>query len=267
LGFEPDALQVMTSYCFTHGSNSFEAMHDFAQKLYSEGIVAKNDVESYLEAQNAQDALLKSILSACGYTRKIIDFDRQCLANWKKWGFNDDMITEASHRSAGAKNPISYMNAILASWKQDGIFTPSQIPITEPKQGTNSTAKPKPASTTIDKATIERHYSELRRTAEEKAEKVERTALADVTYAELRKKINTLSIQLAFAEIRDKSLADKLTVEIAGLEKQSDLRLTTLGIDKEELKPQYACKICGDTGYDKDGKQCTCLKKFLHSQE
>jgi DNA replication protein DnaD len=263
-GFEPNALQTVANYCFTHGNNSFEGMNDFVHKLYSEGIVTETDVQHYLEAQNAQDALLKSILAECGYTRKIIDFDRQCLENWQKWGFGDEMMQEAAKRSAGAKNPISYMNAILASWKQEGIFSPDKIPVMEPKQ--TPAVKKQPATPTIDKATIERHYSELRRTAEERADKVERTAYADATYAELRKKINSLSIQLAFAEIKDRDLAQKISVEMTALEKQSDERLKKLGIDKEQLTPQYSCKICGDTGYDKNGKQCECLKRFLHDK-
>jgi DNA replication protein DnaD len=260
LGFESEALKSVASYCFTHNANSFEAMNDFVQKLYSDGIVTKENVEEYLEEQTERDKILKNILSTCGYSRKVIDFDRQCLTNWQKWGFSNDMLYEAAKRSSGAKNPLSYMNAILSDWKQQNIFTLSAIP----SQESNSSRNNKP---TIDKAAIERHYAELRRQAEEKAEKMEQQAMTDKTYASITKKLNSLSIQLAFAEVRNPEQAKAIAEEIRSLEEQSKERLQALHIDKSQFKPQYQCKICNDTGYDKFGKQCDCLKRFLKNQE
>jgi DNA replication protein DnaD len=258
-GFEADVLKMVAAYSFTHGQNSFEGMNDFIETLYKNGIVAKEAVEEYLDELTAKDRLLKTILSTCGYTRKIIDFDRQSLTSWQNWGFGEDMILEAAKRSVGTKNPLSYMNAILSSWKQLGIFDRKDIPTLDQKP----TAKVQPTSPTLDKAAIERHYAELRQRAEVVAERNERRALADTTYADLNKKLNSLSIQLAYAEVRDKQEAANLSEQIGVLEQRIAERLVVLGLTKESLSPQYACKICGDTGYDKNGKQCACLKKYL----
>jgi DNA replication protein DnaD len=57
-----------------------------------------------------------------GISRKPNSWDRENLANWRKWNFSDEMILEAAKRSAGISNPIPYMNAILSRWKNSGIY-------------------------------------------------------------------------------------------------------------------------------------------------
>ena len=47
------------------------------------------------------------------------------------------------------------------------------------------------------------------------------------------------------------------------LETEGEKRLKELKIDKADFTPRYLCKICGDTGYDKNGKPCGCMKKFI----
>ena len=153
---------------------------------------------------------------------------------------------------------MAYINGILSSWKKDGIFEPSRIASTS-----------SPASVTANKsdeslhAQIEQHYYDLRHAAEERAEKAVATATADEIYGKIRKEIGELSIQLAFAEINDPEKAEKLTQRLNELETEGEKRLKELKIDKADFTPRYLCKICGDTGYDKNGKPCGCMKKFI----
>ncbi len=258
LGYTFECLERVSSYCFKNDRKSFEDMDGFIKTLYESGIVSDGSVIEYIEKRNADDKLLKALLTACGLTRKIIPWDKNSLENWRRWNFSDEMLFEAAKLSAGKANPMAYINGILSSWKKDGIFEPSRIASTS-----------SPASVTANKsdeslhAQIEQHYYDLRHAAEERAEKAVATATADEIYGKIRKEIGELSIQLAFAEINDPEKAEKLTQRLNELETEGEKRLKELKIDKADFTPRYLCKICGDTGYDKNGKPCGCMKKFI----
>ena len=251
-GFEGDTLKIIADYCFMQGKNSFEAMNDFVQSLYEDGIITEKAVSERLTAIAADDKTIKNILKTCGMTRKIIDPDRQYLKRWKSWNFSDEMLFKAAETAQGKSNPLAYMNAVLSSWKSQGITAPEGVAQSGEAFGGES-----------KKAIIERHYYDLRAEAAKRAEKMQAKAMKDEQYSLARKKLNTLSIQLAFAEVSDEQLAKKISDEIALLEKQADERLTALGISKADLLPRYKCEKCKDTGYDSHGRQCECLQKFI----
>ena len=255
-GFELQTLKTIASYCFMHGRKSFEDMDDFVKQLSSQGIITEKAVNSYIEQRNAEEEFIKTVLSLCGLTRRIIPSDSEFLSRWRAWGFSDDMIKCAAELSCGKNNPLAYMNGVLSSWKAAGTFTPDKIESvvrTPTAQGEKS----------IDRSVIERHYAELREIAENRAEQIHRRALDDKTYGDLHKKINALNIKLAFAEAKSEGNANEIEEQIADAEKLADERLAELGIDKEDFRPHYKCRICGDTGYDSQGKPCKCLKEFI----
>ncbi len=256
-GYSFECMKTVAMYCFKHNMKSFEDMHEFINKLYNDGIVTDTGVNEYIGKLNAQDGFIKNILNLCGLTRKVIAWDRESLKRWKSWDFSDEMILEAAKLSAGKSNPTAYMNGILSTWKSEGTFTPDKIQSLSVKAATTDT--------TISRAEIERHYHNLRHAAEDAAEKALNRALSDDIYGKIYRDLNELSIQLAFAELRNPNAADELTKRIGGLEIQGDKRLKELGIDKTNFTPRYSCKICNDTGYDQNGKPCTCMKKFIAS--
>ena len=252
-GFSFKALKQVAEYCFKNGKKSFEDMNDFVRSLYNSGIVSDGSVEDYLNKLRAQDIFIKKILSECGLTRKVIEWDRVSLEKWRSWNFPDEMILEAARLSANKSNPTSYLSSVLSSWKAEGKFTLDSV----------QTAAPSAAATS--KADIERHYAALRHLAEDKAEKTLNTALADDIYGSIRKQLSELTISLAFAEVKSPSEAESISKQIKKLEADGDKRLSELSIDKADFKPHYSCKICNDTGYDKNGSPCSCMKKFISS--
>ncbi len=254
-GYSLESLRAIAAYCFRNGMNSFENMGAFIVSLLKDGIVDDGGVNDRLKTLESDDALIRDLLSACGLSRKIIAWDRENLSRWREWGFGRDMLTKAAALSSGKNNPMAYMNGILSAWKASGIFSADAIP------SSNEALKTK----NWDKAAIESHYSELRHAAEERAEKVLALALSDGKYAEIHKKLNSLAIKLAFAEVKDEEQAESISSEISKLEKLGDERLAFLGIDKSSFAPRYNCRICNDTGYDKNGQPCICLKKLIGS--
>lgn len=251
LGFNLNCLKKIADYCFKNGRKSFEDMHEFVSKLYDGGIVSDGSVDEYIEKTKIRDNFIKTILSACGLTRKVIDFDRISYEKWKSWNFSDEMILEAARLSENKLNPVSYINGILSAWKNEGKFTPDAV---------SSSVRPKGQAT---KADIERHYYNLRHTAEDNAEKALNSALADSEYANIRRQLNELAISLAFAEVKDSNEAEIISKQIKKLETDENKRLKELCIDKSDFIPRYSCTICNDTGYTKDGSPCECMKKFI----
>ena len=261
-GFTFDSLKTLSSYCFRNGKNSFEDMNEFVRKLYDEGIVADISVNGYIKEKAEEDKIIKEILSVCGLTRKIIEWDRQSLSRWRSWNFTDEMLFEAAKLSSGKSNPMAYMNGILSAWKTEGIFSADKIAAQTP-----TAVKTAAPASRDGRAEIERHYYELRHAAEDRAEKALAKATADSVYNGIRKELNDLAIKLAFAEIRDKNLAKELSESIEELENKADKRLKELNIDKSEFTPSYSCPICNDTGYDKFGNPCECMDRFIKSMK
>lgn len=128
LGFTANTLKLVASYCFLSGKNNFDLMNDFVANLYNEAYVDEASVEKLLDELAEDDKFIKKVLSACGLTRKIISYDRQALARWRNWGFNDVMILKAAELSCGKNNPVAAMNYLLSQWKNGGIFTVDSIP-------------------------------------------------------------------------------------------------------------------------------------------
>ena len=127
-GFSGEALQKIANYCFLSGKNTFDGMNDFIQNLYKQAFVDDDSVNGLLTELAKDDKFIKSVLAACGLTRKIIPYDRQALSRWRDWGFNESMILKAAELSATKNNPVAAMNYLLSTWKNSGIFTIEQIP-------------------------------------------------------------------------------------------------------------------------------------------
>lgn len=251
-GFETDTLLLIADYCFIQGRNSFEKMNDYVHSLCDEGIITQDAVKAKLESIAAEDKLIKNILTKCGLSRRVIEHDRQSLRRWREWGFSDSMLFNAADSSLGKNNPIAYMNAVLSSWKNEGIKTENDLP----DRGNIRTGE-------SSKALIERHYYDLRAAAKARADKALASAMKDPAYADIKKQLDSLSIKLAFAEVSDEAKAAQISARIKELQEKGDERLNALGISKADFVPRYKCKLCNDTGYDKDGKQCECLKRFI----
>lgn len=127
-GFSGEALKKIANYCFLSGRNSFDAMNDFTENLYRDAFVDDDSINHLLEQLAEDDKFIKSILNACGLTRKIIPYDRQALSRWRDWGFNEAMIIKAAELSAGKNNPVAAMNYLLSTWKNSGVYTVENIP-------------------------------------------------------------------------------------------------------------------------------------------
>ena len=109
---------------------------------------------------------------------------------------------------------------------------------------------------------IESYYFNLRERAEDRAEHYRKIANANEAFRTNEDAIKANEIRLAKAEALGGDTAgpaaalDELRRERAALLKQMDLT-------EEMLVPQYRCKKCSDTGFDKDGNVCDCYRESV----
>ncbi|MDE7306217.1 MAG: DnaD domain protein, partial [Clostridia bacterium] len=242
-GYSFAALKLIAEYCFKQNKTSFEDMNGLIQIMYADGIITDESVTLYIENLNNENSLIREIISTCGLTRKVVSTDRENLARWRGWNFNNEMILQAAKMASDKSNPLAYMNAVLSSWKAEGIFSTDKITIKASSKSTDNQSR-------VERAEIERHYYDLRHAAEAAAEKALSKAKADNIYGEIFKEISDLSIKLAFAEIHGGDESKSINERINALEVEGDKRLAEIGINKADFTPRYSCKICNDTGYD-----------------
>jgi len=132
-GYGMETLKKIAVYCFVSGRNSFDLMNDFIEGLYRDAYVDDESVTKLLGDLEEDTRFIKNIHNACGFTREIKPYDRQALARWREWGFNDAMILKAAELSSGKNNPIAAINYLLAQWKNAGIYSVERIPENKPK--------------------------------------------------------------------------------------------------------------------------------------
>ncbi|MBQ2769567.1 MAG: DnaD domain protein [Clostridia bacterium] len=260
-GYEEGSLLDVALFCLKTERGNFEAMHELLQNLFNEGIVSAESVKEFLKEKNDELKLFVKIQSICGGIRKNAA-NLSLIKTWRAWNFSNEMILEAATRSAGGANPVPYMNKILSDWKQKGVFTVQSIPV--PVVSPSSTSSQGYISPAIEaanaKADRERYYAILREKALTRAEKFVAKANANERFKEVVKELSKMEISLAKAEVFDQSQLPDLQRQKEKLLLERKDILTALGIDEQQLLPQYACKRCLDTGFLPEGTACNCYK-------
>jgi len=269
-GFEESSLLDIALYCLKTDRGDFGAMHGVVEKLFTDGIVAKESVKGLLKAKNDELKLFTSVQGVCGGIRKS-EANLALIQTWRDWKFSDDMILEAAKRASSSASPIPYINKILSDWKRAEIFSLSAIPDGEQtKKSTYSPAKTTSAASyaaaTVEAANAksdrERYYALKREQAQSVADKFLAKANANKRFKELSSELSKMEIALAKAEVFEpKSLPALEQKKSAYLAERKSI-LDGLGITEQSLLPQYACGKCSDTGFLKSGVACDCYKKI-----
>lgn len=261
-GYDDASLINLAKYCFRREKKSFEKMDELIQKLVSLGVISAESIVSYMESEAREQEFAAEVLRTAGITRRVNNWDRDCLRNWRNWNFSDEMILKAAEQAAGKTSPIPYINSVLSSWKSKGIFSPEQI--------TADTAQAKIQQAAADEKNeefrkkVRNYYFNLRERANDRAEYYKRRARADAAFAKNEEQIRSAEIELAKAEALGGDTKDT-AAKLAALREERRRILGRLQIREEMLIPQYRCKRCNDTGFDKNGNVCSCYKKFVEN--
>lgn len=108
----------------------------------------------------------------------------------------------------------------------------------------------------------ERYYAERRRIAEARADQISARLNADDTYKRVYAEIRRTELEQARAEVFNLPEAEELRRRLKRLRAERARRMAELCITESDLKPNYQCPKCEDTGYRKtDGRMCDCYPK------
>ncbi len=142
MGYDEETLLFIANYCFRKNKRTLELMDETVKNLYNLGLLTITNIADFIKAFTENDAFISKILANVGIQRKPTDWDRDNLKLWRSWNFTDEVILEASKRSAGIRNFVPYMTTILADWKNKDAFTLEKINSLSPIKKDTQTKKP-----------------------------------------------------------------------------------------------------------------------------
>lgn len=249
-GFSEDALTFVAQHCFKKGTNTLEAMDEVITLLRNRGFITLSSVGDYFEEQKQTDLFISKILATAGLNRRPTDWDRENLNIWKGWNLSEEMILEASKKSAGRSSPIAYMNAILSNWKNTGVFTIEEAEKSSAWQKTANTPE-----------AYNSEYERRRELALARAQKNNDVAMAIEDFPPIYSRLNSIEKDLAFAEMAsDKDALLSLENEKEQLIAKANQLLKPKKLTLRDLSPIYKCSKCNDTGYVGTAR-CDCFDK------
>lgn len=263
-GYDGPSLVSLAKYCFKRDRKSFEKMDELIKKLLSLGVVSAESIVSYMQEEAVEQEFAARVLKTAGLTRRVTSWDRECLKNWRSWNFSDEMILKAAETAVGKNSPIPYITSVLSSWKAKSIFSPDQLE----KQVSadhykRQTAEDKDAAL---RRKVQTYYFNLREQAQDRAEHYLKLARHNADFKKNEDEIRAAEIGLAKAEALGGDTKER-SAALAALKKERAALLKKLNLTEEMLVPQYKCRICGDTGFDRDGNVCECYKKYIENAE
>lgn len=258
-GYDDASLINLAKYCFKREKKSFEKMDELIKKLYSLGVISSDSIVIYMQNEAQEQTFLSEVLKTCGLTRRVNNWDKECLKNWRSWNFSDEMILKAAFLSQGKASPIPYITSILSSWKSQNIFSPDAI--SNDNKPTNKFIENQDKNIDFRKK-VQSYYFNLRERAQDKASYYLSIAKHNPDFCKNEELLRSTEIQLAKAEALGGDTVS-LNEKVKNLKKQRAEILASMQLSEDKLVPQYRCKKCKDTGFDKNGNVCSCYKKFV----
>ncbi|MFV0400656.1 MAG: DnaD domain protein [Oscillospiraceae bacterium] len=147
-GMPADILLMLLHYCRSIGKETPAFIERMALDWINREIVTHERAEKELKrlaGRGEKEQLVRETLSIKGHT--ITDKELGLFASWQKeFGMSQQMIRLAYERNVEIKGKFSfsYVNAILKSWKEQGITTPEKA-LQDMKGGAQSAAAKTPA--------------------------------------------------------------------------------------------------------------------------
>lgn len=263
-GYEDTSLINLAKYCFKREKKSFEKMDELIKKLLDRGVVSAESIVAYTEQEGREQQFAGQILQIAGITRRVNNWDRDCLKNWRNWGFSDEMIIKAAELANGKTSPIPYINSILSSWKAKNIFSTDQLQSTPPA-APSYRAEPDEQDKEF-RNKVRNYYFNLRERAQDQAEHYLKIARSNANFKNNEEEIKSTEIKLAKADALGGDTSE-LSEKLDLLKKERKKLLQSMHLTEEMLIPQYRCKKCNDTGFEQNGNVCQCYKTFIENAD
>lgn len=261
-GYDRETLIFIANYCFKQGKNTLDNMDKIIEYLFKNGVISFTAVSEYFLKVQKDDDFIKELLSSLGLKREVTPWDRNNLRLWREWNFSDEMILFASKKASGKSSPIPYLNSILGNWKTKHIYTVADAENEERKEKSTSTLSSNALVVTVQEVSSE--YEKLRYKATKKMEENLSKAETISGFSKNYKRLNEIDIELAMSEFSGKKdTVLELEEEKKLVKEKVLLALNEVNLTLDDLKPQYKCKKCNDTGFDGINK-CSCYDETVN---
>lgn len=260
-GYDDSSLVTLAKYCFRRERKSFEKMDELIRKLVTLGVVSAESIVAYIEDEAREQTFAAEVLKKAGLSRRVNQWDRDCLRNWRHWNFSDEMILLAAETAVGKASPVPYITSVLSSWKARGIFSPEQLAKERP-QGKDFSSRTRDDRGDDFRKKVESYYFNLRERAQDRADHYRKLAFANPAFRANDEAIKANEIKLAKAEALGGDTAGP-AAELKTLHSERADLLAQMNLTEDMLVPQYRCKKCNDTGFDQNGNVCDCYKESV----
>ncbi len=128
LHFSAELIEYLIENCVSRGHTSLNYMQRIAEDYYARGIQTVDEARAYT---NQTSSVYYAVMKAFGIRgRNLVPSETNYLNTWTgKFGFSEDMITEACARTMNTIHEPSfgYANSILEKWHQQGIQTMEDV--------------------------------------------------------------------------------------------------------------------------------------------
>lgn len=153
VGLPVEVAAMLVEYCFTIDKATPAYMKSVALDWYNSGIDTIEKAEERIIVLKSRNTLENRLHSKFRMTSAFSSKQREFITSWAEIGISEELIDEAYERTLDATGKLSfpYMDAILRSWADKGITSPSQIP----KDNKPTAAFTPPAAASFDIAMLE----------------------------------------------------------------------------------------------------------------
>lgn len=202
------------------------------------------------------------IFHALGFKREVIAGDRKIMDFWfDEMGCSIEEILDACDSAAGKRDPsLKYVDAVLKNKKrEDGGIDIDTVPKKEKSRASEN------GGLGVSKAVLTAYYGYIREKAKLSLERRKRKAFKEFpeleSLEEAREELEGKLIKLTISrDSKSKNELEKSKKKLGEVKEKEMVILTEAGYDKNYLEKQYKCEICKDTGREKSGATCQCVK-------
>lgn len=121
-GFDPKTIELAAVQIAAKNRHRFEDLEWIVGRWGELGLFTPEAAESYIAQNRALAGQMRRLFARCGADRRPNLGDLQQLEAWKA-ALPDEVLDFAAECARGKKEPVSYMNRLIAEWQKVGVQT------------------------------------------------------------------------------------------------------------------------------------------------
>jgi len=134
----PEAMLMIAQYCINLKGDEIRYSYilKVAKNFADEGANTIEKVEEKLANYSLSikdEKLLKELFEILCLKQSPTIWDRSMLKKWRGWKFNADFIMKCGEKAKGKKSPFAYMDKIISTSKDNGVYSVEELEKAKPK--------------------------------------------------------------------------------------------------------------------------------------